>query len=223
MLGWVILRSVPNHADRVDQVFKALADPTRRQVIERLVSGPASTSELAEPFAMALPSFTQHLAVLEGAGLVTSDKQGVPGPTGWRHPVSTRRKAGSPANAERGSSASTNSTSSSSTRRSHRDLHPAPCQHRPRPRAGPRRPRLSTGRVRGMDRPGLGQAVVRAPAVLDLALRDRPATRRRLPHRHERPRRQADDGRHQLLPRGHPERAPRVDNRAHRRLPAADR
>ena len=67
---------MPKRADRVDQVFKALADPTRRQVIVRLVSGPASTSELAEPFDMALPSFTQHLTVLEGAGLVTSDKHG---------------------------------------------------------------------------------------------------------------------------------------------------
>lgn len=45
-------------------------------VIERLVSGPASTSDLAEPFTMALPSFTQHLGVLERAGLVTSSKQG---------------------------------------------------------------------------------------------------------------------------------------------------
>jgi DNA-binding transcriptional ArsR family regulator len=45
-------------------------------VIERLVSGPASTSVLAEPFEMALPSFTQHLAVLERAGLVTSTKTG---------------------------------------------------------------------------------------------------------------------------------------------------
>jgi DNA-binding transcriptional ArsR family regulator len=67
---------VPKRADRVDQVFKALADPTRRQVIGRLVSGPASTSELAEPFAMALPSFTQHLTMLERAGLVASDKRG---------------------------------------------------------------------------------------------------------------------------------------------------
>jgi DNA-binding transcriptional ArsR family regulator len=67
---------VPKRQDRIDQVFKALADPTRRRVIERLVSGPATTSELAEPFGMALPSFTQHLAVLEGAGLVTSHKQG---------------------------------------------------------------------------------------------------------------------------------------------------
>jgi DNA-binding transcriptional ArsR family regulator len=60
----------------VDQIFAALADPTRRQVVERLVIGPAPTSELAEPFAMALPSFTQHLGVLERAGLVTSSKQG---------------------------------------------------------------------------------------------------------------------------------------------------
>jgi DNA-binding transcriptional ArsR family regulator len=67
---------MPKLGDRVDEVFKALADPTRRRVIERLVSGPASTSDLAEPFSMALPSFTQHLAVLERAGLVTSSKQG---------------------------------------------------------------------------------------------------------------------------------------------------
>jgi DNA-binding transcriptional ArsR family regulator len=67
---------MPNHAETVSLVFKALADPTRCQVIERLGTGPASTSELAEPFLMALPSFTQHLAVLEGAGLVTSQKQG---------------------------------------------------------------------------------------------------------------------------------------------------
>ena len=56
--------------------FKALADPTRRAVIERLGSGPASVSELAKPFAMALPSFAQHLSILEQAGLVRSHKQG---------------------------------------------------------------------------------------------------------------------------------------------------
>lgn len=71
-----MVRRMPKRGDRVDEVFKALADPTRRQVIERLVSGPAATSVLAEPFDMALPSFTQHLAVLERAGLVTSTKQG---------------------------------------------------------------------------------------------------------------------------------------------------
>jgi DNA-binding transcriptional ArsR family regulator len=60
----------------LDQVFKALSDPTRRAVVERLSRGPATTSELAAPFAMALPSFTQHLDVLERAALVSSTKQG---------------------------------------------------------------------------------------------------------------------------------------------------
>ena len=60
----------------LDDLFQALADPTRRAVVERLGHGPASTSQLAEPFAMALPSFTQHLAVLERCGLVTSAKAG---------------------------------------------------------------------------------------------------------------------------------------------------
>jgi DNA-binding transcriptional ArsR family regulator len=59
-----------------DDVFRALADPTRRAVIERLGVGPASTSELARPFGMALPSFAQHLAVLERCGLVASSKEG---------------------------------------------------------------------------------------------------------------------------------------------------
>lgn len=71
-----MLRYMPKQTVALDEVFQALADPTRRQVIERLVSGPASTSELAQPFAMALPSFTQHLGVLERAGLVTSTKKG---------------------------------------------------------------------------------------------------------------------------------------------------
>lgn len=60
----------------LDEVFRALADPTRLAVVERLGAGPASTSELARPFEMALPSFTQHLDVLERTGLVTSAKQG---------------------------------------------------------------------------------------------------------------------------------------------------
>ncbi|MFI7658086.1 ArsR/SmtB family transcription factor [Micromonospora parva] len=60
----------------LDGVLHALSDPTRRQVVERLAAGPATTSELARPFDMALPSFTQHLHVLERCGLVTSQKQG---------------------------------------------------------------------------------------------------------------------------------------------------
>lgn len=60
----------------LDGVFHALSDPTRRRVVELLGRGPATTSELARPFDMALPSFTQHLGVLERSGLVTSEKKG---------------------------------------------------------------------------------------------------------------------------------------------------
>ena len=60
----------------MSSVFRALADPTRRGVIERLSRSPAAVSELAEPYAMALPSFLQHLKVLEGCGLVRSQKRG---------------------------------------------------------------------------------------------------------------------------------------------------
>lgn len=59
-----------------DDVFRALADSTRRKVLERLAKGPASVSELAEPFEMKLPSFVQHLAVLEQSRLVKSKKTG---------------------------------------------------------------------------------------------------------------------------------------------------
>lgn len=65
-----------DHAQPLDRVFQALADPTRRAVIERLSRGNAPVSELAKPFGMALPSFMQHLHVLEGCGLVTSQKEG---------------------------------------------------------------------------------------------------------------------------------------------------
>lgn len=64
------------HPAVVDRVFRALSDPTRRDVLERLTSRPASTSELAAPYDMALPSFLEHLKVLEGSGLVRSRKAG---------------------------------------------------------------------------------------------------------------------------------------------------
>jgi len=67
---------VPNHTEQLDRVFQALADPTRRAVIQRLSSGGAAVTELAKPFGMALPSFLQHLNVLEGCGLVSSRKEG---------------------------------------------------------------------------------------------------------------------------------------------------
>lgn len=63
-------------ANQLDTFFGAMADPTRRAVIERLVSGPASVSDLAEPHDMALPSFLKHLNKLEAAGLVRSIKTG---------------------------------------------------------------------------------------------------------------------------------------------------
>jgi DNA-binding transcriptional ArsR family regulator len=60
----------------VEKVFRALSDPTRRRVLQRLNRGPASLSELAAPFKMALPSFYQHMKLLEESGLVRSSKSG---------------------------------------------------------------------------------------------------------------------------------------------------
>ncbi|MET0398944.1 MAG: metalloregulator ArsR/SmtB family transcription factor [Longimicrobiaceae bacterium] len=59
-----------------DDVFYALSSSTRRKVLEQLSVGPATVSELAAPFDMKLPSFVQHLSVLERSGLVTSEKRG---------------------------------------------------------------------------------------------------------------------------------------------------
>lgn len=63
-------------ASAMDGIFRALADPTRRNVLERLSARQASVSELAAPYRMALPSFIEHLKVLEGCGLVRSRKVG---------------------------------------------------------------------------------------------------------------------------------------------------
>ena len=59
-----------------DEVFHALSNPTRRKVLERLSAGPATVSDLAAPFDMQLPSFVQHLSVLERSRLVRSTKRG---------------------------------------------------------------------------------------------------------------------------------------------------
>jgi DNA-binding transcriptional ArsR family regulator len=72
----VILKYVPNHSDPLGLLFQALADPTRRVMVERLSRGPASVSTLAQPFAMSLPAVLQHLQVLEASGLVRSEKVG---------------------------------------------------------------------------------------------------------------------------------------------------
>ena len=60
----------------LDKTFAALADPARRAMVERLVQGPASVSELAKPLPMSLPAVMLHLKVLEDSGLVTSHKVG---------------------------------------------------------------------------------------------------------------------------------------------------
>lgn len=60
----------------IDSTFRALGDPTRRRVIEQLCLRPASMTELARPFDMALPSFAKHLGVLEKSGLIRSTKVG---------------------------------------------------------------------------------------------------------------------------------------------------
>ncbi len=64
------------HDPTLDALFQALSDPTRRGMIQRLMTGPASVSELAAPLDMALPTVLQHLAKLEKGGLVTTEKQG---------------------------------------------------------------------------------------------------------------------------------------------------
>src|SRR5215210_189314 len=71
---WMLSQMV--HSAAADDVFHALSNPTRRKVLERLSVGPATVSELAAPFDMQLPSFVQHLSVLEQSRLVKSKKRG---------------------------------------------------------------------------------------------------------------------------------------------------
>ena len=60
----------------IDHIFAALADPTRRAILERLTQGEATVTELAEPFEMSLPAVSKHLRVLERAGLLMQEKDG---------------------------------------------------------------------------------------------------------------------------------------------------
>jgi DNA-binding transcriptional ArsR family regulator len=64
------------YPERLNGIFQALADPTRRSVLGRLARGPASISDLAKPFDMALPSFLKHIRVLEDSGWVRTRKEG---------------------------------------------------------------------------------------------------------------------------------------------------
>lgn len=64
------------YSDELSGIFQALADPTRLAVLGRLSKGPASVSDLAKPFEMALPSFMKHIRFLEGSGLIRTHKEG---------------------------------------------------------------------------------------------------------------------------------------------------
>lgn len=64
------------YSEPLDGIFQSLADSTRRAVLGRLGQGPASVSELAKPFGMALPSFMKHIRFLEGSGLIRTRKEG---------------------------------------------------------------------------------------------------------------------------------------------------
>ncbi len=67
---------VKYNSDELDVIFSALADPTRRAILDALSTGPASVTELAEPFQISLPAISRHLAVLREAGLIESEKDG---------------------------------------------------------------------------------------------------------------------------------------------------
>ena len=71
-----IVRHMVNQHAALDIVFHALADPTRRAVVSRLLKGAAPVTRLAEPFAIGLPAFLKHLSVLETSGLIRSEKRG---------------------------------------------------------------------------------------------------------------------------------------------------
>lgn len=64
------------YSPELDGVYRALADPTRRRMIELLAAGPVSVSELAGPFAMTLPAALQHVRVLESSGIIRTEKHG---------------------------------------------------------------------------------------------------------------------------------------------------
>jgi DNA-binding transcriptional ArsR family regulator len=72
-------RTAAARDETLDAVFSALGDPTRRRILTRLATGPASITELAEPFAMTLPAVSKHLRVLERAGLMRREREG------WYH------------------------------------------------------------------------------------------------------------------------------------------
>jgi DNA-binding transcriptional ArsR family regulator len=76
MLKTLLLKHMLNHQNQLDGIFHALADPTRRAIVERLSGGPASVGELARHHPMSLAAVVQHLQLLESCKLITSRKVG---------------------------------------------------------------------------------------------------------------------------------------------------
>lgn len=72
----MIVSDMAKHDPDLSRLFQALADPTRRSMLERLALGPAQVTELAGPTGLKLPTVMRHLAVLEGAGLIATSKDG---------------------------------------------------------------------------------------------------------------------------------------------------
>ena len=75
MIGYLTYRFITMSSDRLSTTFSALADPTRRAILARLIAGEVSVTELAEPFAMSLPAVSKHLKVLERAGLIQRSRE----------------------------------------------------------------------------------------------------------------------------------------------------
>ena len=207
---------------QVNRVFQALADPTRRAVLERLGRGPVAMSDLHRPFSMALPSFSQHLDVLETCGLVRSHKTGrVPHLPSRAQAAGAGRALDDPPAFDLGAPS-----------------RPARClphdpegafamslfpTYRPDPKLDLVLERVvdvpaRTG-LEGVDHARDADAVVHTRAMDDARSRGRPAAGRHLPQRDGVARRHEDDERRQL-PRGRAQRAPRLDHGALARLPA---
>ena len=74
--GTMVNRVVKSQSQVLDRAFSALADPTRRAILQRLGRGPATVSELARPFGISLPGLMKHVRILEQADLVTTEKHG---------------------------------------------------------------------------------------------------------------------------------------------------
>ena len=127
------------HPDQLSITFAALADPTRRAILERLADGDATVGELAEPFAMSLPAISKHLSVLERAGLVAKDRDGqrrncritatpLKSATSWleeyrRHWEANLDNLDAYLNRIQGAAHRTTSTSTTSTTTGHADTH----------------------------------------------------------------------------------------------------